>query len=156
MTAPLVVDPTSHPKHAAFMPWHLTLNNPSPDRMRAIAISGIYRTLTRREIAEIFQKMTCFSCHSVKLRNAPQKLKTLLTTSDAGQIICSDTMGPIDSLSNLGHKHVLTFIDQRSRYAISIPIKERKEVQPLVQSTPQYISTQQGRFPRLFHSDNTR
>lgn len=56
----------------------------------------------------------------------------------------------------MGHQHALTFIDQASRYAISIAISKRSEVQIVIQTNLQYIHQRHQQYPKLFHLDNAR
>lgn len=152
------------------MEYHFSLNHAHLDTLKKISHAGAYSTLTP-EVAAAYEGMTSLPFHHTKLRSAPHKPNTF-EPRGAGKIISSDTLClmrssflllldilaicPIQPTSAMGYRNILNFIDQSTRYAISMPISTWEKVQPSVLSTLQYIGQHNKQYPQLFHSDNAK
>lgn len=145
--------PTNHP-HAPAFAWHLALNHAPLQNLKTIAKMKIFPTLTPPTLKGI-RDITCSACAEGKGAQAPHHIASPRNTTP-GDIISSDTLGPISPPSTQHHRHIVTFLDDASRFAIAIPIRKRSELISIIPTTLKAMARHHGRTVNTFHSDNAK
>jgi hypothetical protein len=115
-------------------------------------LRGKYYFSRMDQYTEIWCK-TCPTCLSTK-RKHPSKLQIpvgTITTSKTWELVSID-LWEAGVLSDRGHKYVLTVIDGFSKYAIAIPIMDKK-ASTIAQELYQQVFSRFG-YPDKLHSDN--
>lgn len=95
--------------------------------------------------------MKCSACDHGKEGTRPHKPIHRLPSHN-GHNVSSNTTGPIKPKSKIGNKHILTFFDLLSRYAISIPLHTRADVLSAVVTTIQTIHNHTKRINNRYNS----
>lgn len=134
--------------------WHLTFNHAPLESFRQIAKSGTIPGLTMNCLQSV-SSLTCSACRHAAQRAMPHT-RTVHDTVRPGHSISSDTIGSISPKFSSKHRHVLTFLDMRTRNLFEIPIKSRFSIIQIVQKTVQMIAKNHLQHPRQFVSDNAR
>lgn len=98
--------------------------------------------------------ITCSACADGKGTQRPQP-HTTHHHHNPGDAISSDSVRPFTLPSQLNHRHVLTFVDARTRYEITLPIRNRAELATLNPTNMKHIAQLHGRPPRSFHEENS-
>jgi transposase InsO family protein len=106
----------------------------------------------RREIEEYVKQ--CKSCQTNKILTPRSKVPVQVTTTaeHSFEKCYMDVVGPLP-VTTLGHKYILTFQDDLSKYVVDVPI-ERQDADTvarafverivLLYGTPQIVQTDQG------------
>lgn len=144
------------PTHLTSLPlaWHLALNHAPLDLLRHIAEKRIFPALTPAVLRGT-KHITCSSCADGKSAQAPHPPSNQRHTAP-GDVISTDTMGPITPASARQHRHILTFIDDSSRFALAIPISHRSKLSTLIPQTLMTMARHHGHMPHTLHSDNAK
>lgn len=101
----------------------------------------------------IYMPVTCSTCADGKGTQRPQTCTNHdhRLPADAIRYCCPDTPP-----SQLQHRHIVTFLDAETRYAIANPIRTRGDLAKIIPTTLRHIKPTQGLPPLRFDSDNAK
>ena len=84
----------------------------------------------------------------------PFPSRTLTKSSSVLELVHTDVMGPMRTLSNGGAKCVLTLVDDYSRYVVAYLMKNKSEVPGNLKEFRAFYENQWGERLNCLHSDN--
>lgn len=132
------------------MHFHGILNHAPIDHPPQISKAGTILALQSSCLINI----TTLTCS--ESRNAAQTVmphpRTVHPTVSPVYTVRIYTIGPIASQSSGKHRHVLTFLDLRTKILIVTPIRSRSEVPQIVLNTLSMIPRHHSRHPSIFIS----
>lgn len=121
--------------------WHLILNHAPLARLLDLARSGSISGLSAGVINSA-RPLTFPACADGKGVLSPHP-RIKQQTNPPAAIISSDTDGPVNPMSTLQHRHIITFLDAATRFSISIPIRSRAQLAKLIPDTLTQIANLQ-------------
>ncbi|OWY95104.1 Integrase, catalytic core protein [Phytophthora megakarya] len=99
-------------------------------------------------------KTLCGGCMKGKQTVAVFPERSLSKSSRVLQLVHTDVMGPIRTLSKGGARYVLTFVDDHSRYVVAYFLKNKSEVAAKLSEFKAFYENQWGERLKCLRSDN--
>jgi hypothetical protein len=131
-------------------------------RMGHLGIESLSRLVKEEMVAgisipkvQLTQWRECDICLQAK-QVKPSFGRSTSYTSRALELVHSDTMGPMKTASLGGHKYIVTFLDDCTRYAEVVPILNLSEVAKVVKFTLNKWATQKGVSVMRFRSRSSQ
>ena len=129
--------------------WHARLGHPSKD-----AQNNTQRSTKGIPVVKQGIKTLCGGCMKGKQSVASFPSRTLTKTSRVMEIVHTDVMGPMRTMSKGGSKYVLTFVDDYSRYVVAYFLKKKSEVVVKMKEFQALYENQCGERLKCVCSDN--
>lgn len=142
------------PDQAAVYAWHLAANHAPLAKLKHMAQLKLFPSMNAIGWDKITH-ITCTACYQGKLRTNTHP-PARRNPCHPGQILSSDTIGPINPPSTHGHRHILTIMDLATRKLIALPMRARSETPALIAKHITQIQTTHGAPVQVFHSDNAK
>jgi hypothetical protein len=133
--------------------WHQRLGHLNFSDMLKIAGKDIVKGLPKMENTG---KGICGSCKLGKQTRAAHKKTSGIHTSKNLELLHMDLMGPTRTASLGGKRYILVIVDDFSRYAWVVPIREKYDVFDAAQHLFKKIQVEQNCQIMRIHSDHGR
>jgi Integrase core domain/GAG-pre-integrase domain len=104
--------------------WHERLGHISKKYLENMKRDGLIPKNERKEE----RKYQCRICDEGKMPRKKFMKETKIRSKEVGELIHSDVCGPIKPMSYNGCNYFVTFIDDHSRMAWTIPIRRKSDV----------------------------
>lgn len=126
------------------------MNHAPLKKLRQIQNTNLFPPLTAPSIPD--NMVITFSAYAHG--NSTTELHTTIfrPQTPIGYTISSNTSGPITPKCKTGHRHILTFIDIKARFATSIPLYSLLELPSSIRHTIQNIQQRTNLLFRRYQS----
>ncbi|GMF29760.1 unnamed protein product [Phytophthora fragariaefolia] len=129
--------------------WHARMGDPSENGLRKTLHATDGMPTVHRDI-----KTLCGGCMKGKQTVAAFPSRSRTKTSRVLELVHTDVMGPMKTLSKGGAKYVLTLVDDHSRYVVAYFMKKKSEVASKLKKIKAFFETQWGERLKCIRSDN--
>lgn len=130
--------------------WHRRLGHVAKDRVKKMAagfVDGI-------DVTEKAQTIDCMPCVEAKQTMSPAT--GTLAKGNAGHIVHSDVIGPINPRTVGGARYVICFIVELSRMSKVYVVKKRNEVYDCFKEFQAWLERTTDVLVKTVHSDNAK
>ena len=132
--------------------WHRKLGHLSLSGLQHLCRQNTALGIPKEVLS--LKTLECEACMAGKLNTTPFPKKSSHRASRIGQIIHSDVVGPMQTLSRSGSRYFVTFIDDYSRYVTVFPMKHKSDVFQCFLEFANRVQNHTGRPITTLRTDN--
>ncbi|GMF16735.1 unnamed protein product [Phytophthora lilii] len=129
--------------------WHARLGHPGKNGLVRTQRATYGMPVVKQETEKL-----CGGCLKGKQTVAPFPQRSLKKTSRVLELIHTDVMGPMRTVSKGGARWILTFVDDYSRFVVVYFMKNKSEVASKLNEFKAFYENQWGEQLRCLRSDN--
>ena len=96
----------------------------------------------------------CETCNEGKIKHRRTSKTKTKTVRQCGDLFHTDGLGPITPIGKDGSRHVYSYIDHKSGYTVSRPVKEKSEQHKNMVEIRNWVKNSSGRRIKQFRCDN--